>query len=311
MLQLAFALFSIAVPIIVNAQDQECVDFKKLNIVGQNVTNEYEKLFAKDSKDLLSSENIEKVRNLNILFIPGFLANQLLKIGPYFDDQMAWLTKQHIENSRVPINSEEDPVINGQTIVIALRESKKPVLLIGHSKGGIDILQALVSNEDLWPKVKGLVLIQSPLYGSPIADSVCGSNFKRTLVFAVLKSMGGDETSLKSLQSGERQKWMNEHKEILEKLWTSIPILSIATWKDAKGLKDSWLSLLRNEMVKNNGVKNDGLVPWMSAVYPGTDYVAIGGLDHAVTIKSTIWLDMDRVRLLETILTMMLDRMKK
>lgn len=51
--------------------------------------------------------------------------------------------------------------------------SKKRVLLLGHSKGGVDAAAALCLYwSDLKDKVAGLVLAQSPYGGSPIASDL-------------------------------------------------------------------------------------------------------------------------------------------
>lgn len=51
--------------------------------------------------------------------------------------------------------------------------SQKRVLLLGHSKGGIDAAAALSMYwDDLKDKVAGLALAQSPYGGSPIASDI-------------------------------------------------------------------------------------------------------------------------------------------
>jgi len=51
--------------------------------------------------------------------------------------------------------------------------SKKRVMLLGHSKGGVDAAAALsLYWSDLKDKVAGLALAQSPYGGSPIASDI-------------------------------------------------------------------------------------------------------------------------------------------
>ena len=51
--------------------------------------------------------------------------------------------------------------------------SGKKVLLLGHSKGGVDAAAALsIYWSDLKHKVAGLALVQSPYGGSPIASDM-------------------------------------------------------------------------------------------------------------------------------------------
>lgn len=51
--------------------------------------------------------------------------------------------------------------------------SRKRVMLLGHSKGGVDAAAALsMFWSDLRDKVAGLALVQSPYGGSPIASDI-------------------------------------------------------------------------------------------------------------------------------------------
>ena len=51
--------------------------------------------------------------------------------------------------------------------------SGKRVMLLGHSKGGVDAAAALsVYRSDLKDKVAGLALVQSPYGGSPLASDI-------------------------------------------------------------------------------------------------------------------------------------------
>lgn len=51
--------------------------------------------------------------------------------------------------------------------------SGKPVMLLGHSKGGVDAAAALsIYWSDLKDKVAGLALVQCPYGGSPVASDI-------------------------------------------------------------------------------------------------------------------------------------------
>lgn len=51
--------------------------------------------------------------------------------------------------------------------------SGKPLILLGHSKGGVDAAAALsIYAEELRDKVAGLAFVQSPYGGTPIASDI-------------------------------------------------------------------------------------------------------------------------------------------
>lgn len=77
----------------------------------------------------------------------------------------------------MPITNQASVEKNAREIKEYIEEfywgSKKRVLLLGHSKGGIDAAAALsLYWPDLKDKVAGLVLAQSPYGGSPIATDI-------------------------------------------------------------------------------------------------------------------------------------------
>ncbi len=61
-------------------------------------------------------------------------------------------------------------------------ETGKKVVLIGHSKGGLDCAAALSLHPDLKNLVAGLVTLQSPFGGSPIAADLLADESLRAAV---------------------------------------------------------------------------------------------------------------------------------
>jgi hypothetical protein len=108
------------------------------------------------------------------LLVPGLFSNH----GPlYFVDTKTKFSKMGLACHIAKIHSESSVEKNAREIKEYIEElcwgSNKRVLLLGHSKGGIDAAAALSL---YWPelkdKVAGLVLAQSPYGGSPIATDI-------------------------------------------------------------------------------------------------------------------------------------------
>jgi hypothetical protein len=82
------------------------------------------------------------------------------------------------------------------------------IVLIGHSKGGLDALAAVAKYKgELAPIVRGIVCLQSPIGGSPVAsDLVFGSSAVKMFVSALYRLVGSDFESLRDLTYESRQK---------------------------------------------------------------------------------------------------------
>lgn len=62
-----------------------------------------------------------------------------------------------------------------------------PVLLLGHSKGGLDAAAAMALHHDrLAGKVAGIVFAQSPYGGTPLASDFVGDSASRAVLGTVL-----------------------------------------------------------------------------------------------------------------------------
>ncbi|XP_038902398.1 uncharacterized protein LOC120089033 isoform X2 [Benincasa hispida] len=108
------------------------------------------------------------------LLVPGLFSNH----GPlYFVDTKTKFSKMGLACHIAKIHSEASVEKNAREIKDYVEEiywgSGKRVLILGHSKGGVDAAAALsLYWSDLREKVAGLALAQSPYGGSPIASDI-------------------------------------------------------------------------------------------------------------------------------------------
>jgi len=291
-----------------------------------DITDEYEQTLE-NIETLFTTDIIQRLRQYKILLVPGFLSNVVLdlgkiggpalgwiRLGEYFDEQIDWLDSDaiNIDNKRVEVESEGSIGLNafivGQDIRAAAAENKK-VLIIGHSKGGLDTFEALRTQPDIRQHVAGFVPLQSPFWGSPVADWVVDSSVLGALAFKLLRLMGGSAESLIGLMPGTRRQYVDDNYESVYEALNSVPMFSVATWRaNIPGLGwDSLLELTRNEMESRYRL-NDGLVSLESARYPTADYVQIPNADHAVTVMYSSFIDFPRVDFMKTLLYMMLQK---
>nr|XP_010917822.2 uncharacterized protein LOC105042326 isoform X6 [Elaeis guineensis] len=110
--------------------------------------------------------------------------------------------------------------------------SGKQVLLLGHSKGGVDAAAALsLYWSDLKQKVAGLSLVQSPYGGSPLASDIlregqiADKEARRIMEFIICKLIKGDIRALEDLTYEKRKDFITKHRLPSEQ----IPLISFHT----------------------------------------------------------------------------------
>ncbi|KAG1346700.1 putative Lecithin:cholesterol/phospholipid:diacylglycerol acyltransferase [Cocos nucifera] len=110
--------------------------------------------------------------------------------------------------------------------------SGKQVLLLGHSKGGVDAAAALsLYWSDLKEKVAGLALVQSPYGGSPLASDIlregqiADKEARRIMEFIICKLIKGDIRALEDLTYEKRKDFITKHRLPSEQ----IPLISFHT----------------------------------------------------------------------------------
>lgn len=134
------------------------------------------------------------------------------------------------------IHSEASVEKNARELKLYIEElywgSGKQVLLLGHSKGGVDAAAALsLYWSELKGKVAGLALVQSPYGGTPIASDIlrkgqiADKETRRIMELIICKLIKGDIRALEDLTYDKRRDFISKHKLPVDEL----PIISFHT----------------------------------------------------------------------------------
>ncbi|HBA60526.1 MAG TPA: hypothetical protein DCZ92_06860 [Elusimicrobia bacterium] len=285
---------------------------------GLDATAEYAAAFEKAGTK--NPEGTQKLKAYKFILVSGLFSNldksklplakkkPAAKPKPHFAEQIAWLKSIGAEYELLSMKSESSVQVNAAIISAAIKASDKPVMIVGSSKGGLDVLEALVAEQELAPKVRGVVMCQIPFLGTPVADYVMEHRGIAGPLSRFLERVGGSIDSMINLTTADRKAYLENNAAAVSSVISAVPIISVATWKDpSEKDQDTGLRPLRNWMLKQ-GLKNDGLVTVDSAILPGTDYIKIPGVDHGATIKKTKKIEFDRARFAEAVFMMLLAR---
>ncbi|KDP28844.1 hypothetical protein JCGZ_14615 [Jatropha curcas] len=276
------------------------------------------------------------------LLVPGLFSNH----GPlYFVNTKVRFSKMGLTCHIARIHSEASVEKNAREIKEYIEEiywgSNKRVMLLGHSKGGIDAAAALsLYWSDLKDKVAGLVLAQSPYGGSPIASDILREgqlgdyvNVRKLMEIIICKVLKGDMQALEDLTYERRKEFLMKHH-----LPRELPVVSFHT---EAGISPAVLATLSHvshaelplvgEPAKlpvvmplgaamaacaqllqiRYGEKSDGLVTCRDAEVPGSIVVRPKRkLDHAWMVYSSLNDDpseADASQVCEALLTLLVE----
>ncbi len=207
------------------------------------------------------------------LVVPGFLGEQL---PTYMDAHVNRLRERGLTASQVGIDTEAGVEVNARQVRDAILEASRDgrkVVLLGHSKGGLDITAALSLYPELKEHVRAVTTMQTPYGGTPLASDAQGVGPLRWLAGNVLERLGGSGDSLRDLTYEQRQAFLAEHPYP-----SDIPTVSLASSEES--LKSVFVTTNRY-MSDRYGWASDGLVPTQDQLIPGSDVVMVKGLDHA------------------------------
>lgn len=153
-------------------------------------------------------------------------------------------------------------------------EAERPLILIGHSKGAPDILEALVRYPEVAGKAAAVVAYAGAVGGSPLADDARQSQLNLLTKLPRSECDEADSGALESLRPSVRQAWLEQHE-----LPQNVRYYSVVSFPEpariSTGLKPSWRKL--GEIAD---ARNDSQLVFYDQVIPGSSVVAFVNADH-------------------------------
>jgi len=152
-------------------------------------------------------------------------------------------------------------------------DAERNTILIGYSKGGLDILRFLVDFPDLAARVDAVVGVASPMFGTPLADLAEPAYAALVAKLPYEKCPPGDGEVMSSLRPDAASGWLAANP-----LPASVRFYSLAAFTTrehvARALAPFWKHLGGTE------VRNDGQVVAADAVIPGSTLLGYANADH-------------------------------
>ena len=172
----------------------------------------------------------------------------------HFDEQ--GIAYQNLSAASEAFDTSASVEHNAAALLTFLQRTKKEVIIVSHSKGSLDTLDALLGAPGLvGTRVIGWVAIQAPFHGSPVADST-----STPVNGFLLEALGGNGQSVEDLKTKVRRPYMEANKARIEALTARIPVISAYSTYEATGGVTGFASTFASSIF------NAGLVSEISAI---------------------------------------------
>ncbi|MCB0377759.1 MAG: hypothetical protein KDD33_04640 [Bdellovibrionales bacterium] len=260
---------------------------------------------SEDFQNILEdSKALHTMKKYKFILVRGFLADYFDYIDKNFATQVEIFSemgmKPNLDFEVANTDTEAESEINAADIVKAIRDSQKPVILVSHSKGSVDVLYALLTYPELQNKVKGWISVQGAIRGTRLADNLTDPKFvgtspedflkhpfravSRWFIDLLISWSSGDSEVLYSLRTDVRELFLAENEEAIRELVSKIPTLSVGSWQSYGRL--NYFLRKQLEVMVPNAPLSDGVIEPMRAVVPGSSYVILDDVSHIDLVPS-------------------------
>lgn len=230
---------------------------------------------------------------VTVVFIRGYLGHYMPgNLVPARDSLRRFGFRAHL----APNSAGGAIAPNGQRLAALLdRLAPSPVILCGHSRGGLEALFALRQRPDLTRRVKALLMSQTPRGPSWVLESVLTRRHPRT----TRRALAEVTQRLGLTLLGARPGGLELAREHLEPLVARLapdtlpfPVLQTASWSSRP---TTWLDSFHERLSElRPGVAHDGQFYLEDLLWPGLNHVLLPHLDHAQPVMDGFGFDSAR-----------------
>lgn len=219
-----------------------------------------------------------ELKKTRTLIVPGLFGNHQ---GDAYQGNLRRMAELGLEGSVLPINTEDKAAEGMAAIAAAVAESPEPVVIVGHSRGGVLVHDWYrLAPAELKAKVARVVLVQAPLAGTRFAEWVRGSRWRRLVVRYLSWRYGADILETARLMTPKVR------AAVLEALppWTREDLAKVWVLRSVKAPGRSFYGRHAALLKAMGDHDSDGIIPAASAAVPGAKDILLQDVDHSNTM---------------------------
>lgn len=285
-----------------------------------DLSDDYRKNYSEGE---LSAAEIATLKNTEIVLIPGIMSETFIDSDHRSRLDFSFLTRdyfgfhlRYLKDSGIParrlLASSASVIDTKKEINDLLGSSVKPVIFIGHSLGGMALLDHLLENDKHWEKVAGIVFLQSPFTGAPMAEVVANYPFLQR-IFPIVHT---SKEVVRYLSPENRKDFVRKQEVAIKALTAKIRTITVGGIINGyKSVFSPSSAIIRTgclETVRGRCVgprfyrgpydDSDGMVPFQSSLLPEVDFIRLPGVDHGETVVQSPYKNISHRKLTSALL---------
>jgi hypothetical protein len=213
---------------------------------------------------------------IRLVLVPGLLAECVSESSLLFDDARPDVERYGYATTLVRTGGRWSSARNAAIIheVVEKLPKSDTIVFVTHSKGAVDVLEALVAYPDLVARTAAVVSVAGAVNGSPLAETFSDGllRFAESMPLSSCPPGQGTE-ALDSLKRANRLRFLAEHTLPASVRYYSLA--AFATRQDTSAILRPFYDIL----AKTDPL-NDGLVIAADAVIPGATLLGYPNADH-------------------------------
>ncbi len=276
---------------------------------------------------LLTPEQAATLRNVEVILIPGFMSETFIAddgrstidlsiiTKDYYGAHLRYLQSEGISARRLKASSSSVAETRAE-IAGVFATTQKPLFFFTHSLGGMALLDHLLAHEELWPRVTGIIFLQSPFTGAPL--STVAQKFPK--LSRVFPYFNVSTEMVRYLSPANRKDFTVRNEFQISQLVRQIPVITVGGIANGyKSLFGASVTLIKTGCLKLANGKcvgprlyagpydlSDGMVPFEASKLPAADFVMLKGADHGETIVNIPYRGYDHRRLTSALIKLLL-----
>jgi hypothetical protein len=214
---------------------------------------------------------------LHIVVVPGLFGECFRGIAAPFSDGLTHLETHGYRTEIAWVSGRSSSGHNARQLREALMATPldpgQRLLVVAHSKGVVDALEALAAYPELVPRVAAVVSVAGAVNGSRLIEGLDHTSAALLRHLPLAGCDGGDGGALESLRPAARMRFL-----ATARLPTAVQYFSLVGIVD--DAETSWPLRSRWRRLAEIDPRNDGQVLWTDAIIPGSKLLGYVRADH-------------------------------
>ena len=305
---------------------------------AEDLTSQFKDTYKQ--AQIIKPSDVTFLKDTEIVMIPGIVSEAFSEYDPRGVLDVSFIFENYMDAQRLNFErlglsvtvllasstSVDETLAEIDDTLVKLKQQNRKALFITHSTGGLVLLDYFLAHKQMIPELKGILFMQSPFYGTPVAEVYFKNPyFARTILRPLMPLVHTSENLIVYLTMEKRQKMMGDRDAEIKEFLAQVPVITAA------GLAAGYRSLMEStvNIISHGCVKviydrcdsrkyylgpydnSDGMVPFESSKLPGVDFVRLIGVDHGETVVSMPFKSVKRAHMTDALLKLLLRKMKK